>query len=169
MLSSCKKIAFGQYTFWGIAMLLTDMSWAESHPVRRALARPYQAWRCVAWTDEALNFLVVASRDMPERAQLPDGWLVGGPEALLDATSQLESGTFSVYVLDRLAGTASMNLCQVTGIWREQASEVPTYWYGTTAGELKPCSRAWRDSQPQPELVSVMTLDVGASRVPASR
>jgi hypothetical protein len=40
-------------------MLLTDETWAECHPVRRALVKPYQAWRCVGWTEETLNFLVV--------------------------------------------------------------------------------------------------------------
>jgi hypothetical protein len=150
-------------------MLVTDASWAEPHPIRRALAKPYQAWCWVAWTDEVPNFLVVAPRDTPERAHLPDGWLVGGPEALLDVTLPLESGAFSVYALDRLAGTASMIFCQVTGIWREPACEVPTYWYETTAGEFRPCLRAWRDAEPLPELVCVMVFDVRASHGAAAR
>lgn len=140
-------------------MLVTDPSWAESHPVRRSLAGPYQAWRCVGWTDEVLNFLIVASRSMRDREQLPDGWLVGGPEALLEATSELESGTFAVYVLERARDAAKIDLCQVTGIWRERAGVMPTYWYGTTAGTLKPCSGAWRRPEAPPELVRELTLD----------
>jgi hypothetical protein len=127
--------------------------------VRRALAGPYQAWRCVGWTDEALNFLIVASRSMPDREQLPDGWLVGGPEALLEATSQLEPGAFAVYVLERALDVAKIDLCQITGIWRERAAAIPTYWYGTTTSTLKPCSGAWRRPKAPPELVRELTLN----------
>jgi hypothetical protein len=113
-------------------MLVTDTSWAESHPVRGGgagppPAGPYQAWRCVGWTDEALNFLIVASGRMRDRDQLPDGWLVGGPEALLEAASQLEAGAFAVYVLDRAVDAAKVDLCQVTGIWRERDGAVPIF------------------------------------------
>jgi hypothetical protein len=141
-------------------MLMTDTSWAESHPVKRALAKPYQAWRCVGWTDEMLNFLIVASRAMRGGAHLPDGWLVGGPEALLDATSQLEPGAFTVYVLDRATDGGEIQLGQVTGIWREQIPEgaVPSFWYATGGGEPKPCSRMWMRSDTRPELVSVLSL-----------
>jgi hypothetical protein len=150
-------------------MLLTDMTWAESNPLRRALLKPYQPWHCVAWTDEAPNFLVVASRDTPELMEMPDGWLVGGAEALLNAISQLEGGAFSVYVLDRVAVGPQLNLCPVTGIWREQTCEVPTYWYGTTAGEFRPRLRAWRDGEPLPELVIVKIFDTCVSRVPTAQ
>jgi hypothetical protein len=141
-------------------MLVTDTSWAESHPVKRALAKPYQARRCVGWTDETLKFLIVASRVMRAGDHLPDGWLVGGPEALLDATSQLEPGAFTVYVLDRATDVGEIQLGQVTGIWREQLPEgaVPSFWYATGGGEPKPCSRMWMRSDTRPELVSVLSL-----------
>jgi hypothetical protein len=146
-------------------MLVTDTSWAESHPVRRALAGPYQAWRCVGWTDEALNFMIVASENMRDRNQLPDGWLVGGPEALLEAASQLEQGAFAVYALDRAVDAAKVDLCQVTGIWRERHGVVPTYWYGTNGGELRPCSGARRYPKAPPELDSELIVGEGAVSV----
>jgi hypothetical protein len=143
-------------------MLVTDTSWAESHPIKRALAGPYQAWRCVAWTDEALNFLVVASGDLRDRERLPDGWLVVGPEALLEAIGQLEPGAFAVYVLERAPDAAKMDFCQVTGIWRERVGVVPTFWYGTTGGELRPCSGARRHPKVPPELVIELIIDESA-------
>jgi hypothetical protein len=142
-------------------MLVTDTSWVESHPVRRAIVESYQAWRCVAWTDDVPNFLVFISRDHEDNADLPDGCVVAGPEALLDATSLLESGTFSVYVLDRAKGYIGATLSLVTGIWRERDSlgELVWFWYGTEAGELKPCSRAQGNLETRPELVSVLMFD----------
>lgn len=150
-------------------MLVTDSSWAESHPVRRALAGPYQAWRCVAWTDEALNFLIVSSGSLRDREQLPDGWLVDGPEALLEATSQLEPGGFAVYVLDRAADAAKLDLCQVTGIWRERHGAVPIFWYGTSGGTLNPCSGARHRPEAPPELVSELIIDVGTVALSANQ
>jgi hypothetical protein len=143
-------------------MLMTDTSWAESHPIRRALAGPFQAWRCVGWTDETLNFLIVTSRSMHDRDQLLDGWLVGGPEALLEAVPQLEPGAFAVYALDRTADAAKVDLRQITGVWRERYSVVPTFWYGTTGGALKPCTGTQRPPKAPPELVSELVIDVGA-------
>jgi hypothetical protein len=169
MLDLLQKNAVTQYILRGIAMLVTDTTWAESHPVRRALAGPYQAWRCVGWTDEALNFLIVASGRMRDRDQLPDGWLVGGPEALLEAASQLEAGAFAVYVLDRALDAAKVDLCQVTGIWRERDGAVPVFWYGTTGGELKPCSGARRYPKAPPELVSELIIGEGGVFVPANQ
>jgi hypothetical protein len=143
-------------------MLVTDTSWAESHPVRRALAGSYQAWRCVGWTDEVLNFMIVASSSMRDRNQLLDGWLVGGTDALLNAASQLELGTFAVYVLDRDVDTAKLDLCRITGIWRERDGVVPTFWYGTTEGEFKPCFGSRRFAKKPPALVSEMIIDADA-------
>ena len=140
-------------------MLVTDSTWAESHPVQRALAGPYQAWRCVGWTDEALNFLIVASPSMRDRDQLPGGWIVNGPEALLEATSELEPDAFAVYVLERALDTAKVDLCQVVGIWGERTGVVQTYWYETTAGKLKPCAGARRSPKAPTELVRELTLD----------
>jgi hypothetical protein len=150
-------------------MLVTDTTWAESHPVRRALAGPYQAWRCVGWTDEVLNFLIVASGSMRDRDQLPDGWLVGGPEALLEAASQLQAGAYAVYVLNRAVDAARVDLCQVTGIWRERDGAVPIFWYGTPGGELRPCSGARRYPKAPPEMVSELIIEVGAGSLPAKQ
>jgi hypothetical protein len=153
-------------------MLVTDETWVECDPIRRALAQPYQAWRCVAWTDERLNFLVVASRTRRDHEHLPDGWLVGGAEALLDAAGQLEPGSFSVYVLDRATGDIETKLSEVTGIWRERERKGDAYgfWYSNTRGEIKPCSRAQSHRGPRPELESELDLDRrGAARREPSR
>jgi hypothetical protein len=150
-------------------MLVTDTSWAEPHPVRRALAKPYQAWRCVGWTDDVLNFLIVTSGHMRDRDQVPDGWLVGGPEVLLEAASQLERGAFTVYALDRAADAAKVDLCQVTGIWRERDSLVPVFWYGTAGGTLKPCTGSRRFPKAPPELVSELIIDAGAVSLEANQ
>lgn len=142
-------------------MLVTDETWVECDPIRRALAQPYQAWRCFAWTDERLNFLVVASRNRPDDAELPDGWFVGGVEALLEAVSQMEPGSFSVHVLDRSAGDTGASLSQVTGIWRERELKggIPRFWYGTQAGKFKPCWRARIDPDAELDLVSVQGFE----------
>jgi hypothetical protein len=155
--------------FEGISMLVTDTTWAESHPVRGARAGPNQAGRCVGWTDEVLNFLIVASGSMRDRDQLPDGWLVGGPEALLEAASQLQAGAYAVYVLDRAVDAARVDLCQVTGIWRERDGAVPIFWYGTPGGELRPCSGARRYPKAPPEMVSELIIEVGAGSLPAKQ
>ncbi|CAE6829451.1 hypothetical protein [Paraburkholderia haematera] len=145
-------------------MLVTDTSWAEFHPVRRALADPYQAWRCVGWTSETMNFLIVASPGARSHVQLPDGWLVGGPEALLEATAQMEKGSFSVYVVGRATDDGNVSFDQVTGIWRErnQMGDVPSFWYAIGGGEPQPCSRFRRRSEALPELVSELIIDARA-------
>lgn len=146
-------------------MLVTDTSWAEFHPVRRALADPYQAWRCVGWTSETMNFLIVASPGAHCHAQLPDGWLVGGPEALLEATAKMEAGSFSVYVVGRATDDGNVSFGQVTGIWRERKpmGDVPSFWYAIGGGEPKPCSRFRLHSEGLPELVSELIIGKGAA------
>ena len=145
-------------------MLLTDRIWEDSHPIRRALAQPYQAWRCVAWTDEAPSFLVVTARDDNADVQLPDSWLVDGPAALLAMVSQLGLDTVSVYVLDRTAHGRQMQLGRVTGIWRERgrfddADKMPWFWYGTDSGEMKPCLYGQLAEGVPSDLVSEVMFD----------
>ena len=143
-------------------MLVTDVRWAEGDPVRRALAMPYQAWRCVGWTDETLNFLVVAPRDRRDRASLPDGWLISGPEALVEVAQQWDLGSFAVYVLDRTAADGCMHLDRVTGIWREhevEESGLSWLWYSTSRGELRPCAHIRTHLGPQRELVNELNFD----------
>lgn len=126
-------------------MLLTDASWVEPHPVRAALAKPFQAWRCVGWTDEAPNFLVVCTREADDQALWPDSWMVDGPEALLDVVSQLKANTIAVYVLDRNKDGSCVEMSRVSGLWRERdranGVETPWFWYTTDGGEMKPCAR----------------------------
>ncbi len=129
-------------------MLVTDATWAETHPVRRALVQPLCAWRCVSWTDEQTNFWVIAPRRLPESGDLPDGWLLGGPEALLEFTSHLRAEELSVYVFD-----GKVKLRQVTGLWRKRDDPdgMQGYWYGVAGGKLKPCYRSKRLITPGPE------------------
>ncbi|WP_174914889.1 hypothetical protein [Burkholderia lata] len=123
---------------------------------------PYQAWRCVGWTDETLSFLVVASRDRRDDASLPDGWLISGPEALVEVVSQWESGSFAVYVLDRTAADGRMHLDRVTGIWSEHQAEesgVSWLWYSTSRGEMRPCAHIRAHLGPRRELVNELNFD----------
>ncbi|RQR85317.1 hypothetical protein DIE11_04655 [Burkholderia sp. Bp9012] len=143
-------------------MLVTDASWAEADPVRRALAMPHQAWRCVGWTDETLNFLVVAPRHRRDHASLPDGWLISGAEALVEVATQWESGSFEVYVLDRTAADGRVHLDRLTGIWREHEAEesgVSWLWYSTSRGELRPCAHIRAHLGPQRKLENELNFD----------
>lgn len=157
-----RRCAQAEWLSQGIWMLVTDKSWAECNPGKRALMRPYEAWRCVGWTNETLNFFAVASREQRERDLLPDGLLISGPEALLEMASQWEPGSFSVYVLDRAVEKAEIRLCQVTGIWREREAKEggeAWLWYSTSRGELKPCSPIRVHLGSRSELVSELAFD----------
>ncbi|MGF6288715.1 hypothetical protein [Paraburkholderia youngii] len=116
-------------------MLVTSTDWADSD--RRDLATSYQAWMCVAWTRETLNFWVIADNDAPDE---PDGCLVVGPQALQDVVEDLEPGTFAVYVLDQV-GKKGARLCPVTSLWREGGpADDASFWYANEQGELRPCT-----------------------------
>lgn len=143
-------------------MLVTRTVWADECR-RRRLAESVQAWRCVGWTDETLNFWVVSLDVQPHE---PSGWLVDGPETLLEVAEELGPGTFAVYVIDRPTnGTA--RLCQVTGLWREgrTAEDASGFWYANDAGELRPCSPAQLppSDQLQPVVRLVPDGQIGAS------
>lgn len=143
-------------------MLVTDTTWAERDEYDQQLATPYQAWACVRWTEEHLNFLVTASPKRRGDASLPTGWLLAGPEVLLEAVSECERGSFRVYVLDRAADGISLHLYQVAGIWRERetnAGDEPWRWYSTSHGELRPCTRNRRDLASPPALVRERRFD----------
>ena len=127
-------------------MLLTDVSWAESHPVRQTHAEPYQAWRCVGWIDEGPSFLVIPTRQIRADMRLPDSWLMDCPETLLAAASQLTLDAISVFALDRAAEGGQVEISRVTGIWRESDRSTDDdarrwFWYTTDRGEMRPCSR----------------------------
>lgn len=70
-----------------------------------------------------MKFLVVTSRNHRDFASLPDGWLIAGPEPLLQVAPQWEPGTYAVYVLDRAANDNGIELCQVAGIWSERVGD----------------------------------------------
>ncbi|MCW3678294.1 hypothetical protein [Burkholderia cenocepacia] len=143
-------------------MLVTDATWAERDAFKQQLATPYEAWDCVGWTDEPLNFLVIASHKRRGDASLPAGWLLAGPEVLLEAVSECERDSFLVYVLDRATDGIGLHLYQVAGIWRERepnAGDEPWRWYSTSHGELRPCTRVRRYLVSPPELVSERRFD----------
>jgi hypothetical protein len=147
-------------------MLLTDATWAERGALKQQLSTPHQAWDCVGWTDEPLNFLVVASSKRRGDASPPTGWLLAGPEVLLEAVSECERDSFLVYVLDRAADGIGLRLYQVSGIWRERetnAGDEPWRWYSTSRGELRPCTGIRRYLASPPELVSERSFDTVAA------
>jgi hypothetical protein len=123
-------------------MLFTDSSWEESHPVKRTLLHPLLPWRCIGWSDLTLNFFVVASSGRGNFAS-PDGWIVDGPEALIELVLHLGDVSFSVHLLARDDADASVTLCRVSALWRElevKDSDVEGYWYSTIDGRTRPCS-----------------------------
>ena len=150
-------------------MLVTDASWAECHPMRRAVARPYQPWRCVAWTNERTNFLLVSSSRRPEDTHLPDGLLIDGPDALLEAVSTWAQASYSVYVLEQIAGRGDVSFSRVTGIWRE--AELPdgvrgALWYSTSSGDMRRCDISAASGDTPRELVNEACFCEG-ERVPS--
>lgn len=143
-------------------MLVTDATLAERDVTKQQLVAPKQAWDCVEWTDETLNFLVIASHNRRRDTSLPAGWLLAGPHVLLEAVSECERDSFLVYVLDRAVDGIGLHLYQVAGIWRERepnAGDEPWRWYSTNHGELRPCTRIRRNLASPPELVSERSFD----------
>jgi hypothetical protein len=131
-------------------MLFTDANWAESSGFRRALAKPYQPWRCVGWTDESICFWVFPERESNQSGTLPDGLLVAGPEVLLEVVGQISPDGFSVYVMDANPdGESSARMQRLTALWNQPPTDATAgdYWYRTEEGKIRPCSRR-RGSRP---------------------
>lgn len=124
-------------------MLFTDANWAESSTSRMAIAKPYQPWRCVGWTDEEVCFWIFPEREANQAGDLPDGLLVVGPEVLLDAIAQMPPDGFSVYVLQPGSQGRAAGLGRLTGLYSQPAVAATAldYWYRTAEGDLYPCSR----------------------------
>jgi hypothetical protein len=145
-------------------MLFTDSSWEEPHPIKKRLMQPLLAWRCVGWTDLTPNFFVVASSGGEDCAS-PDGWMVDGPEALIELVLRLADVNFSVHLLARNETDASVTLCRVSALWQEVAvddSDLVRYWYSTTDGETRLCSPvAFGMRVERPQLVKVMSFEYG--------
>ncbi|NUX57664.1 hypothetical protein [Paraburkholderia youngii] len=123
-------------------MLFTDANWVESSASRRAIAKPYQPWRCVGWTDEEVCFWVFPERDANQAGGLPDGLLVVGPEVLLDVIAQMPPDAFSVYVLHPGSQGRAAGLARLTGLYSQPAVAATAldYWYRTGVDDLRPCS-----------------------------
>ncbi|QYD68754.1 hypothetical protein KZJ38_21450 [Paraburkholderia edwinii] len=123
-------------------MLLTDATWAEFHPVRRALVQPYSAWRCVGWVNETTNFWVIPTGDLEEREGLPDGWFVSGGEALLNMAGQLDACKLAVYAIE-MGRRGAGQLVEVTALWSELANPgiAVAFWYGIPGGKVRACNR----------------------------
>ncbi|MFL9987299.1 hypothetical protein [Paraburkholderia sediminicola] len=110
--------------------------------MKRTLLQPLLPWRCIGWSDLTLNFFVVASSGRGNFAS-PDGWVVDGPEALIELVSHLSDSSFSVHLLARKEADASVTLCRVSALWKElevKDSDVVGYWYSSTDGQTRPCS-----------------------------
>ncbi|MGF6446486.1 hypothetical protein [Paraburkholderia youngii] len=137
-------------------MLVTNTEWAD--PATRDLVKSYQAWKCVAWTCETLNFWVIVGNDAPD---VLDGCLIVGPKALQDAVEELEPG----YVLDQIRKEGA-RLCPVTSLWREgDPADDASFWYANDLGELRPCTPSQLLPRAKLELAVRWTpgIPVGAS------
>jgi hypothetical protein len=126
-------------------MLFTDANWAETSFIGCAIAKPYQPWRCVGWTDDSICFWVLPGRESNRSGMLPDGLLVVGPEVLLDVVGQMPPDAFSVYVMDASAEgqQPAARILRLTGLWSQPriSTTARDYWYKTAEGDFRPCSR----------------------------
>lgn len=123
-------------------MLFTNSDWEDFNPYKRMLLQPLRPWRCIGWSDLTLNFFVVASSGGADFAS-PDGWVVDGPEALIELVLHLGDLSFSVHLLARGESDASVTLCRVSALWKEHKvtdSDVVGYWYSTSDAQTRPCS-----------------------------
>jgi hypothetical protein len=146
----------------GIEMLFTDENWAEASSFRRALARPYQPWRCVGWTDDSTCFWVFPARESNRSGTLPDGLLVVDPEVLLDVAGQITPGAFSVYVMGANPdGEPAARMQRLTGLWSQPRVDPKArdYWYRTEEGDFRPCSRLQGSVPNDVPLQLVLRLD----------
>ena len=143
-------------------MLFTDANWAESSAFRLAIAKPFQPWRCVGWTDDTICFWVFPASESGQPGALPDGLLVVDPAALLDTASQLTPDSFSVYVMEAPAeGRPAARMQRVTGLLTQQRinASVCDYWYRTQEGDLHPCSRLQHHLPNDAPLQLALSLD----------
>jgi hypothetical protein len=145
-------------------MLFTDATWAESSAFRRAIAKPYQPWRCVGWTDEGICFWVFPKRETRQSSELPDGLLVVGPEVLIDIVAQMSPDALSVYVLQPGDQGRPAELQRLTELWSQPRLDdtMPDYWYRTGEGDLRPCSRLQHHVPNDAPLELAITLDAQA-------
>jgi hypothetical protein len=141
-------------------MLVTDTDWEETHPVRRTQVASSKTWRFMALTGETSGFLVIRSRGFRGMPDYPEAWLVGSPEALLEAAEVWEPGTFSVYVVDLADDESAACLRQVTGLWRmdDPIAGSTCFWYATDAAGLMPCTRSAPVPGNRLELVSELVF-----------
>ncbi|WP_175773323.1 hypothetical protein [Paraburkholderia phenazinium] len=144
-------------------MLFTDANWADSSSVQRAIARPYQPWRCVGWTDDAVCFWVFPERESNRSGMLPDGLLVVDPEVLLDVVAQMSPDAFSVYVMDTSSDSEpAARMRRLTGLWSQARTNTAAlgYWYTTSEGKIRPCSRRQGRAPDDAPLHLALKLDV---------
>jgi hypothetical protein len=144
-------------------MLFTDANWAESSSFRRAIAKPYQPWRCVGWTDDSICFWVFPARESNRSGMLPDGLLVVDPEVLLDVVAQMSPDAFSVYVMDANPdGKPAARMQRMTGLWGQPRTSTTAsdYWYRTEEGKIHPCSRRQGSAPDDAQMQLVLKLDV---------
>jgi hypothetical protein len=123
-------------------MLFTDASWAETSATRRAIAKPYQPWRCVGWTEDEVCFWVFPKHDAAEASDLPDGLMVVGPEALIEVIAQMPADAYSVHAFQSGSESRAVGLVAVTGLFSQPSAsaKVQQYWFRTEKGALCACS-----------------------------
>lgn len=146
----------------GVEMLFTDENWAETSFLGRAVAKPYQPWRCVGWTDDSICFWVLPGRQSNRSGTLPDGLLVVGPEVLLDVVGQMPPDAFSVYVMDANAEEQqpAARILRLTGLWSQPRinTTARSYWYQTEEGDFRSCSRLQEKIPGDSHLQQVLNL-----------
>lgn len=123
-------------------MLFTDANWAESSASRNAIAKPYQPWRCVGWTDEDICFWVFPERTADQSVDLPDGLMVVGPQVLLDVVVQMPPDAYTIYVMETGSQGRAPELKRLTALYSQTSllAKVTDYWYRTGVDDLRPCS-----------------------------
>jgi hypothetical protein len=123
-------------------MLFTDANWGELNASRRAIAKPYQPWRCVGWTDEEVCFWVFPEREANQEVDFPDGLLIAGAKTLIDVIAQMPSDSFSVYALESSSRGLAASMRKVTGLYSQptNAETELDYWYRTEQDDLCPCA-----------------------------
>jgi len=121
-------------------MLLTDPSWAETHPTRRRLVQPYLPWRAIGVSTESPCFLVERAGPQQEEQALPSHLLVSTPEHLLKVLAELGQHCGSVYRLCLSGhGETDNRLERITSLLQYEAGGVP--WFSTIGkdGQNRPC------------------------------
>lgn len=149
----------------GIIMLLTDPSWAETHPTRRRFVQPYLPWRAIGVSKESPCFLVERVAPLQEEQALPSHLLVTTPEYLLKVVTELGVQCGQVYRLCLSGhGESENRLERVVSLTQYEAGGVP--WFNSTGKDGRSCPcLPW---QPKPEADSLHVTVWADSETPGA-